>query len=100
MIGTGAGGQVAAQYTDPTLVPVIQKQYWYQPIYNGFSFVGNQEVNTLISSLAAPNPTSPTTETYLTNKASGLFTLQSENSQLSRWQGNIWQRVSKLIQWL
>lgn len=100
VIGTGAGGQVAAQYTDPTLVPVIQKQYWYQPIYSGSSYVGNEEVSTLTPVGYSAFPTVPSTDLYLVNRMSGAFTLQSENSQLSRWQGNIWQRVSKLIQWL
>lgn len=90
----GAGGT----YANILAIPAIQRQYFYVPVYNGTinTLPGQGADVTFLNPAASSSPTSPTTETYQSWLASG-YEFAAEASQLSRWKGNIFQRVTKYV---
>lgn len=83
----GTGGS----YSDLSLIPVIQHTRFYLPIMNGVSEVGKQDVTILDTA------TVPTTAEYQADQAGGLFDIVAQDSQVTRWMGNIFQRTTLYI---
>lgn len=101
LIGTGGS------YATVQLVPVIQKTYFYAPIFNGVLNVspGQGSDVTFLNSVHQPAQTVPTTEQYQAwcsggatgQYGAGLGEFIAEASQLTRWKGNIFNRTTKYI---
>lgn len=80
-------------YADFLSIPRIAHTQFYIPILNGISEVGKQDVTILGVS------TVPTTTEYQTAQGDGSL-IVAEDSQVSRWMGDIFQRVTKYIPYL
>lgn len=82
-------GETYESFTD---IPTIQRTRFYLPILNGLVEVGKQDV-TILTDI-----TVPTSDQYLADVAGKEFDIVAQDSQVSRWMGNIFQRVIILVQ--
>lgn len=101
VIGTSGGTELTADYSTFQGIPTYLHQRWGYNAYNGISIVGFVEINPPMlwnsgSSDAILYGTIPTTNTYLSWVSAGTL-FDSEDSQISRWMGPIFQRVRKQI---
>ena len=111
LVGTGG------TYATFDLIPTIEKTCFTTSNYNGAVFIGFTDVTTLTPVGGAGGLTQPSTDNYrggstgnppyLTSVVSGpdnstflggAFPIVAQDSEISRWQGNIYQRVTKLVQ--
>jgi hypothetical protein len=96
----GTGGT----YSDASAIPVISQTRYVSGIYNGAILVGLKDVPVLMPSVIGT--TIPTYEQYVSGIASnspnttflgGTYPIVVQASECSRWNGLIFQRVTKLI---
>lgn len=109
LVGTSGANLAAPDYSDELLIPVTTRQRWGYNATNGAFVVGfvdinppqlwDAGINTFFpggTNGTYPGGASLTSAAYLALVTAG-GTFVAEDSLVSRWQGNIWQRVTKSI---